>query len=94
MKDTLFDSWWYTPDPVTMKSMFDLYGNPTGLFVLAFMAGRTAQLKIDISKIVHAASEKREIEIVKEDERPICSADGCSRREPCGPYCKDEGNFK
>ena len=23
----------------------------------------------------------------------ICSADGCSRREPCGPYCRDNGNF-
>jgi hypothetical protein len=28
------------------------------------------------------------------DERPYCSADGCSGREPCGPYCRDRGNFK
>jgi hypothetical protein len=26
-------------------------------------------------------------------EGPICSADGCSRREPCGFTCRDEGNF-
>lgn len=24
---------------------------------------------------------------------PICSADGCSERKPCGPYCRDNGNF-
>lgn len=24
---------------------------------------------------------------------PVCSADGCSRREPCGPGCRDRGNF-
>lgn len=29
----------------------------------------------------------------KVDNRPICSADGCSRREPCGPFCRDNGNF-
>ncbi len=29
----------------------------------------------------------------KEDNRPICSADGCSRREPCGFACRDVGNF-
>lgn len=28
------------------------------------------------------------------DTRPICSADGCSLREPCGPFCRDNGNFK
>jgi hypothetical protein len=27
------------------------------------------------------------------NEGPICSADGCSRREPCGFACRDEGNF-
>ena len=27
------------------------------------------------------------------DRRPICSADGCSRREPCGFACRDNGNF-
>lgn len=26
--------------------------------------------------------------------KPICSEDGCSLREPCGPYCRDRGNFK
>lgn len=28
------------------------------------------------------------------DTRPICSADGCSERESCGSYCRDNGNFK
>ena len=27
------------------------------------------------------------------DNRPYCSADGCYRREPCGPFCRDNGNF-
>ena len=27
------------------------------------------------------------------DTRPVCSADGCSRREPCGFACRDNGNF-
>lgn len=28
------------------------------------------------------------------DTRPYCSEDGCYRREPCGAYCRDRGNFK
>lgn len=24
---------------------------------------------------------------------PICSADGCNETRPCGPYCRDNGNF-
>jgi len=24
---------------------------------------------------------------------PICSADGCHRTSPCGPFCRDNGNF-
>ena len=22
-----------------------------------------------------------------------CSEDGCYRQEPCGPFCRDNGNF-
>lgn len=25
--------------------------------------------------------------------QPVCSADGCYKREPCGPNCRDNGNF-
>lgn len=33
------------------------------------------------------------VEAPSPDTRPICSDDNCHRREPCGLYCKDRGNF-
>lgn len=41
-----------------------------------------------ITAVVEAIKKQPEV-----DNRPICSADGCNRREPCGPYCWDNGNF-
>lgn len=26
-------------------------------------------------------------------DKPVCSADGCHRRESCGPFCRDNGNL-
>lgn len=44
--------------------------------------------------IVRAAAELGKRLMGKQpDTRPICSADGCSLREPCGPFCRDRGNF-
>ena len=28
------------------------------------------------------------------DKKPICSADSCHRTSPCGPFCRDNGNFE
>lgn len=27
------------------------------------------------------------------DKKPLCSAEGCHRTSPCGPFCRDNGNF-
>jgi hypothetical protein len=32
-------------------------------------------------------------QVKQSDQRPICSQDGCYRREPCGLYCQDNGNL-